>query len=230
MSTCDGLSEFVDEDLSAFNNVLYRVHRCFQDALTKQVRSEEEHQKLIDRAFFFEESGLDMIASKFRDYYHLHSFPAKSSSGVLTPAQLASWDSFHMPPCNLKTSPPLNYLREVLPSSDFQPHVWTPEYRQVLEETPAPKRNCSSKKNKAQSPSASSKIEVEEVPPPSKKAKFTRSSKNIKVTTTEPESVSEAEEAVDPHANEEETKNYDSGESEVDQLCSSPVVPLAHLK
>ncbi|KAG7091640.1 hypothetical protein E1B28_010661 [Marasmius oreades] len=85
-------------------------------------------------------------------------------------------------------------------------------------------RNCSGKKNKARSPSASSEIEVEEVLPPSKKAKRTRSSKNIKVTTTEPESVTEAEAAADPRANEEETKDDNSGESEVDQLRSSPPV------
>ncbi|KAG7088652.1 hypothetical protein E1B28_012624 [Marasmius oreades] len=160
-----------------------------------------------------------MIASEFQDYYHLCSFPAsvgsliaaiarlappkfQSSSGVLTPAQLASWDSFHMPPCDLKTFPPLNSLRKALPSSTFQPHVWTPEYRQILEEEPAP--NC--------------KIKVEEVPPPSKKAKHTRSSKN------------RLKKRLICMANEEDPKDDDSGESEVDQLRSSPLVPLARSK
>jgi hypothetical protein len=58
MSLLPGLTEFNNHGIEVFNNDLYRVHRCFQDAVTRPVKNEDERKALIKAAFQFEERGL----------------------------------------------------------------------------------------------------------------------------------------------------------------------------
>ncbi|KAG7096149.1 hypothetical protein E1B28_006822 [Marasmius oreades] len=230
MSLLPGLTEFNNHGIEVFNNDLYRVHRCFQDAVTRPVKNEDERKALIKAAFQFEERGLNRIADEFRAKHTHRLFPTAVGSlcaavsrlappeiqpdaWILSADELALWDSYNLPACNLRLSPNQNYLSEVAPLAVFSPPAWTPEYRRSLDL--AQRRSLSAKKARPP-PSESSEVEIEAVPP-IKKPRLSSSAK--RTSTTEPETASE--DGVDNAAEDDEEED-DSGESEVDELRSSP--------
>ncbi|KAG7087918.1 hypothetical protein E1B28_011966 [Marasmius oreades] len=234
MSLLPGLTEFNNHGIEVFNNDLYRVHRCFQDAVTRPVKNEDERKALIKAAFQFEERGLNRIADEFRAKHTHRLFPTAVGSlcaavsrlappeiqpdaWILSTDELALWDSYNLPACNLRLSPNQNYLSEVAPLAVFSPPAWTPEYRRSLDL--AQRRSLSAKKARPP-PSESSEVEIEAVPP-IKKPRLSSSAK--RTSTTEPETASE--DGVDNAAEDDEEED-DSGESEVDELRSSPPVPM----
>ncbi|KAG7089911.1 hypothetical protein E1B28_011544 [Marasmius oreades] len=234
MSLLPGLTEFNNHGIEVFNNDLYRVHRCFQDAVTRPVKNEDERKALIKAAFQFEERGLNRIADEFRAKHTHRLFPTAVGSlcaavsrlappeiqpdaWILSADELALWDSYNLPACNLRLSPNQNYLSEVAPLAVFSPPAWTPEYRRSLDL--AQRRSLSAKKARPP-PSESSEVEIEAVPP-IKKPRLSSSAK--RTSTTEPETASE--DGVDNAAEDDEEED-DSGESEVDELRSSPPVPM----